>query len=194
MIIINGDNNRVKWSQYSFKVQQLLVEINGNNNIVEINRLRRVGRIKLVVQNSGYLSIGEKTSIEHAYIFCEGSSISIGNDCMILSNVTIRNSDLHGIYCSKSGILKNKLGDILINNHVWIGNNSIIYQNTEIGSNSVVSDGCIVKDILVDEKVVLQGGTAQVVDTGVIWDRRVTENLFADDADFDPFLKDCFDF
>ena len=91
------------------------------------------------------LKIGENTFIGHYTLLMGGdSSIIIGDDCDISSNVTIVSGthklNPEGIRMAGKGIGK----DIVIGNGVWIGASATILPGVTIGDKSVIAAGSIV--------------------------------------------------
>ncbi len=95
----------------------------------------------------GIIQIGNDTVINGANI-CTINNITIGERCLIACGVNIMDYNAH------ISLSYNRLsggGDIpkaiKIGDNVWIGLNAIILKGTEIGSNSIVAAGSVVKGI-----------------------------------------------
>lgn len=88
--------------------------------------------------------VGDNCRINGAYIHAE-SEITIGKNCVIASGVNIIDSNGHevGSYNRTAG--RDTPRPIIIGNNVWIGMNAIILKGSEIGDNSIVAAGTIVK-------------------------------------------------
>ena len=61
---------------------------------------------------------------------------------MIASDVTITDSDWHGIYDRTDYVASPK--EVSIEDNVWIGEKSIILKGTKIGANSIIGAGSVV--------------------------------------------------
>lgn len=116
------------------------------------------------VQNAkiyGNVNIGNFTRINgpNTNIFAEVNKISIGNFCSIARNVDIQEWYHHTDRLSTHPILRNYLsepainemtskGDIIIENDVWIGAQSVILSGTKIGNGAIIGANSVVtKDI-----------------------------------------------
>lgn len=79
-------------------------------------------------------------------IIAEHGEISIGNDCLVGTNVSIINSDFHPISAAKrhGGGQKSKF--VEIGNNVFIGSNVSICKGVHIGDNAVIANGSVVFD------------------------------------------------
>lgn len=90
--------------------------------------------------------------------------ISIGDEVAIGENVTIRDSDNHYLY--RKGYIQSK--PIIIDDHVWIGMDSIVLKGVHIGKGSIVAAGSVVtKDV--PEKCVVAGNPAKIIRTDISW-------------------------
>ena len=88
--------------------------------------------------NSQYFTMNSNSTIVCA------KQISIGNDVMIGRDVVIYDSDFHDIRDKNMNCINPSEG-VIVGDHVWIGTNSIILKNTEIGDNCIISAGSALK-------------------------------------------------
>ena len=96
------------------------------------------------ILDGGYVKIGQDTSmINKAFLCSKGGKIILGKDCMLASDVTIRDNDAHDII-NKSGEITNHPQQVIIGDHVWIGMRAIILKNSEIGSDCIIGAGSVV--------------------------------------------------
>lgn len=65
------------------------------------------------------------------------TSVTIGENCLFAYMTSILTTDYHTIADSKNKIL-NKPQDIIIGNHVWLGNGCIILKGSYIPDNSII--------------------------------------------------------
>lgn len=124
-----------------------------------------------IEDSKGTISVGEGTYFAgKIHIACtEGSNIRIGKDCLFSSDVIIRNGDSHSIFDQSSCERINRAADVIICNHVWIGNRSMINKGSYISSNSVVGNGSIVTKAFTQENVVIAGVPAKIIREKVNW-------------------------
>lgn len=88
--------------------------------------------------------IGEHTHIYGANI-CSSEEIRIGSDCQIACGVMIMDYNAHNTYGFPRGVALDKSSPVHIGDNVWIGVNSIILKGSEIGNNSIIAAGTVVK-------------------------------------------------
>ena len=107
-------------------------------------------------QDEDVVVIGNRvtTTAKNVWISGNGAgskkpAIIIGDDCMFSYDIVLRNSDAHPIYSFKSGCQVNEPeGIILIEPHVWIGEQVNILKSVKVGACSVIALGSLVtKDI-----------------------------------------------
>lgn len=113
-------------------------------------------------QADAEIVIGNYCLISPGVRISAAQSIRIGDNCMFAANVTISDSDWHGIYnrirpfrCTKP---------VVIENNVWLGERVIVTKGVYIGENSVVGAGAVVtKNIPANS--VAAGNPARVIKT-----------------------------
>lgn len=109
------------------------------------------------------LFIGNKTRINGAYIHAQ-KKIHIGENSVIASGVNILDTNGHEVYSHDRTKGRDKPESVIIGDNVWIGLNAIILKGTEIGNNSVVSAGSVVKGGFPSNSLIV-GNPAKVVKT-----------------------------
>ncbi len=90
-------------------------------------------------------------------------SVNIGNAVLCGANVTITDTDWHGIPIEKRSE-SGETAPVLIGDHVWLGLNVVVLKGVTIGRGSVIGAGSIVTKS-VPEGVVAAGQPARVVRT-----------------------------
>lgn len=99
----------------------------------------------------------------------EGTKIEVGRDCLFSANITLRAGDSHSVIDAETGLRLNKSKDIIIGDHVWIGNTVIVTKGSVIGEHSVVATGSVVAGKSYPNNVALGGNPAKVIKEGVSW-------------------------
>lgn len=128
-----------------------------------------------------HLFIGESCSFEGCSIvsFNSNCKISIGKRSMVSFGVTIYNTDSHPIYDSETGLILNKVKDLSIGSHCWIGANATILKNVTLPDNTIVGWGAVVTTSSLKDGenkirnqnsgVILSGNPARIARSGVRW-------------------------
>ncbi len=123
--------------------------------------------------NNSVIKIGDGTTFDKATLYSAYGDIEIGSDCMISYEVFIRNHDSHFIFDSETGNRINYSRNIKIEDHTWIGQNSILLAGFAIGRDSIVGAGSVTSSVFPDN-VIIAGNPARIIRKEAIWDRNMT--------------------
>ena len=148
------------------------IALHGNNNRIIIEG--GVGAKSLTIycaDENCLVHVGEDTMIsgKTELAVMEGTKIVVGRDCLFSANITLRAGDSHSVIDAKTGARINHGKDIIVGDHVWIGNTVIITKGTVIGANSVVATGAVVTGKVFPENSAIGGNPAKVVKEGISW-------------------------
>lgn len=104
----------------------------------------RGGAIEIQPRSSSATIIfGNNVHTNNNLFVCALNIIKIGSDTLIGEHVTILDHEAHGT-SAKNRRSVGEIGDVIIGENVWIGNNVLILKNTEIGENCIVAAGAVV--------------------------------------------------
>lgn len=143
----------------------------GNNNRVTIKdggNFKRYNRIFIQGDNNS-IEIGERVVFDQNVniTVAEGTSVRIGNDCIIANGVKIRTSDQHEIF-GFNGVRINTAKNVIIGSHVWLGNSVVVMKGTTIGDGTVIGiNSMVLKDI--PKNCVAVGTPAKVIKENIKW-------------------------
>jgi acetyltransferase-like isoleucine patch superfamily enzyme len=118
-------------------------------NRVEIQEYARIEVFQINLRDNPSLSIGNNVSINpRVHIGCI-NNISIGDNCLLASNVYITDHshgdpDFQDINTPPSRRPIMSKGPVIIENNVWLGENSVILPNVIIGRNSIIGANAVV--------------------------------------------------
>jgi len=134
------------------------------------SRLR--GGLYQLEDSGSRLEIGDSATIFNPMmIVCEGGLIRLGNDCLIAYGSDIRNSDAHSVIDATTRARLNPAADVILGDHVWIGNQVQILKGVKIGARAVVAARSVVtKDVA--PGTLVAGLPARVMREGIDWDHR----------------------
>ncbi|MDA3895175.1 MAG: acyltransferase [Desulfobacteraceae bacterium] len=172
-IDIRGDNNSIIIEKNSI-LNGTIFFIRGDNHKVHSGPACRMKNGCIWFEDSSCcLSIGSQSSFGDVHIALTepNSCIEIGNDCMFAYDIDLRTGDSHSIIDSISGNRINFAGNIIINDHVWVGAHSVILKGVSLPENSIVATGSIVVKSFKDSGVIIAGNPAKEVRRGVSWTR-----------------------
>jgi acetyltransferase-like isoleucine patch superfamily enzyme len=171
---VKGGSNKIIIEE-GVALKNLKIEVNGNNNLIELKkdvRFYEDGKI-LIEGDNCQVVINDKTTIGSANLFCEESNkkIIIGNDCMLSRNITIQTGDFHSIIDESTKMRINKSSDIIIGNHVWIGNQALILKGAIISDNSIVGISSLVNKNFSEKNIIIAGFPAKILKSNINWKR-----------------------
>ena len=148
-INVYGSNNKVTIEE-GVGLKSLTIYMGGDNNHIYIKRNTQIaGKTELAVM--------------------EGTKIEIGEDSLFSANVTFRAGDSHSVLDAGTGERINPSKDIIVGDHVWIGNTVIVTKGTVIGNHCVVATGSVVTGKMFPDNCAIGGNPAKVVKEGISW-------------------------
>jgi len=112
-----------------------------------INGETRIGRNSFFIATGGVISIGNDVAFNSGVHINSsvGGAIEIGDHCLIGPNVVMRTA---GHNFSDTGLLINTqghlIGNIHIDQNVWIGAGSIILGGVKIGKGAIIGAGAVI--------------------------------------------------
>ena len=145
--------------------EKTLINI-GNNTIFRNN-------IDICCYSGSKLKIGENGMfVSNNIIILQGdSNIKIGAEFLASWNVSIIANDCHAIFDVKTNKkLNSGRREIIIGNHVWVGADSTILYNTDIGDGCIVGTRSLVKSSISNNSMAA-GIPAKVKQRHVAWSR-----------------------
>lgn len=189
--------NQEKEEKYSFiRIPGLCIKIKGNNNVIKIDSsvffesssLRILGdnaRVNISENSAGFshlnLYVSEKSSLHigknfRVGLFCSlyadypGKNLYIGDNCLFSHHVTVRLGDGHRILNSSNDIINNPTQNVVIHNHVWVGEYVTVLKNVAIATDCIVGSHSVVTKSCFQPGCVLVGSPAKVSKQGISWD------------------------
>lgn len=169
-IVVKGYNNKIIFNDKSI-MYNCNFFINGDNNMIIVNDNAHITNGELWIEDdNNTISIGSRTLIcGKTHLACiEGSKIIIGEDCLFSTDVVFRTGDSHSIL-DMDGVRCNPSEDIVIGNHVWFGNKTIITKGVTIKENSIISTGAIVTKKFEIPNVIIGGIPAKIIKRNINW-------------------------
>ncbi len=172
-ILFTGDNNRVSITAKPLTCFGMVIEL-GAACSVEVGAGCGLTNTFVFGARRCHLLIGDGTTL-HArarFIMHEPSSVTLGRDCMVASDVQFMTSDNHSILDAGTGQRINPAADILVGDHVWLGFQTVILKGASIGAGSVVGLRAVVTGA-VPANCLAAGTPARVIRENVRWDRKL---------------------
>lgn len=147
------------------------ITIRGNGNTIEFSEgVSMDGGDILLDGDDNHFIVGKDTKFcgrIHIAII-EGTKVCIGERGLFSSDIAIRTGDSHSVL-NLQGDRINESKDVVIGNHVWVGNHVIITKGVEIADDCVVGTGSVVTSGCEEKNVVLAGVPAKIVKREITW-------------------------
>lgn len=116
---------------------------------------------------SGSTCVEAKFEIEGA-----NRRILVGDDCLLSAGIWMRNYDMHTLIDLETNEIANSAPrDILLEQHVWIGQHSFLLNPSRIGFGSIIGTHSLVLEE-VPNRTLIVGSPARVLRKNVSWDRQ----------------------
>ena len=169
---VRGQRNRIVVADTPRTVN-LRINVRGDDcSIVVGERCVLIGDLQCLASGA-HIEVGALTTMLGIRLLLhEAGRVQVGRDCMVSSDVTVHNSDVHSIVDVATGLRINPPADVRIGDHVWIAQGTLILKGAQIGSDSIVGAHSVVTGT-VPSGCVVGGQPARVLRTGVTWDRRL---------------------
>lgn len=167
---LRGTGNVIKFCGKA-NVTNTTITVYGNNNLIEIgdNVLIRNGSFAIEDDGNNVI-IGKGTRLTGSVHFAciEGTSISLGEDCLFSYEITLRTGDGHSII-DIEGNRTNPSTDIVIGNHVWVGHKATLGKGVYIADDNIVATAAVVTKRFENSNTIIAGIPAKVVKENINW-------------------------
>jgi acetyltransferase-like isoleucine patch superfamily enzyme len=176
------------------RMEGLTVRIRGDDNVVEAAAHARLGRLDVDIRGSGNrILIDGEAFLERASFYIVGdhcsivigrrtyvaggifvaaesnTNISLGDSCMLASDIVIRTGDSHGIFDRTSGGRLNPGADVRIGTKVWLAHRVTVLKGVTIPDGCIVGTGAIVTKSLETPHAAYVGHPARKLRDNVAW-------------------------
>jgi acetyltransferase-like isoleucine patch superfamily enzyme len=173
---IKGSGNKLKFGN-DCTIRNTKIEIYGNNNIISFGEKAKVyeGLEILVRFDNCMIIVGDKSDIGSAKIQLgeKNTKVIIGKDCMLSRDIVISTSDFHSIIDLEKGIRINRAKDVIIGDHVWLGNGTKVNKGASIGKDSIVAARSLVPGKSFGINSLIGGIPSKLIKSNVNWDRKI---------------------
>lgn len=149
------------------------ITIYGDNNVIQINDKCSIYSLEIWIEGvENKIAIGSNTYIagKTHLAAVEGTTISIGDDCMLSSEIHITTTDSHSI-TDLEGRRINPSKDIAIGKHCWIGKRVMCLKGTEIAENCVVGAASLLAGKYCTPNCAWGGNPAKLLKQDINWCR-----------------------
>ena len=155
--------SKVKMSLPALVPASCELDVRKGGSLIIGKRIHALPNGRIAVRNGGKVTIGDNFYMNSGCIITAHESVIIGNDVEFGPYVCVYDQD-HD-FRAEGGLKskKFKTAPVVIGNNVWIGANTIILRGTEIGDNSVIGAGSVIKGKYPAGSVVVQKRNEEVL-------------------------------
>lgn len=150
------------------------ITFNGDNALVYLSKNRHQYKLSVSMNRDTTLYIGKDNYFNGMLnlILSERKHIVIGDDGLFSFGIWLRTADPHLIYSCETHERINPSKNILIGDHVWIGQGSLVLKGSTISSGSIIGANSTVSGKLIPSNQSWAGAPA----------KKIAENIFFDGA------------
>ncbi len=163
-MIFIGRRSRLSGSIRMEGDRNIVVSAGNDQNAVSVNVMMRYHEAGV------FLGSGGSCPPVGLWVEGPGRSIIIGSDFMLSWGVWIRTADSHALVDLATGTVINESKSVLIEQHVWLGQDVIVMPGVKIGTGSVAGARSIVTSEIPPCSVAV-GAPARVRRSGTSWTR-----------------------
>lgn len=179
------DNNKIIVNSEKSVLKNSHIVFNGSNNILVVDDGVEIvnSTIKINGDNSVCYIRPQKTPLYADFTVNGGCCVFIGKN-------TYTNGKLY--------LIASERQNILIGDHVWVGQNALILKGTHIGSGSIIGAASVVSHKTVGSNCAAVGNPTKVIKSGVFftkdcvhnWSKEKTDNSQVNNTDKWTYKKD----
>lgn len=169
-ININGKNN-ILVCEDNVNLWNSRIDFNGDNSILYLSSNNFDYATNISINGNNICFIGKNNFFNgiSTIVLSESKNIIIGEDCLFSYGISIRVSDGHLIYNTKTKERTNHSKSIYIGDHVWIGQGSMILKGTRIGSGSIIGANSTLSNKIVPSNTTFAGSPARLTKECTFW-------------------------
>lgn len=159
------------------------IRFSGNNSLVILRKSRYYYKLDLTVYSNSVFFSGVDNYYNGALhaICSEGKYIILGDDCLFSFGIWIRTADPHLIYDAKTKKRINFSKDVLVGDHVWVGQDAMLLKGTMAGSGSIIGAKAVTSGCLFSNSS-WGGVPARCIGEDLFWDRPSVHNYTEKDT------------
>ena len=150
------------------------VRFQGDNSLVALSSNKHTYCLNLTLYNNCSFVMGSDNYLNGTLnvIVSEERHVLIGSGGLYSFGIWIRTADPHLVYDSTTLQRINPSKDVLIGDHVWLGQSSFILKGTTIGSGSIVGAMGVVAGKTIPSNTSWAGNPAKQIASDIFWDGR----------------------
>ena len=163
------------------KIVDSRIAFKGDNSIVVIRKTRsdKINlRVDIFTDSFLLIDSGLHATGTITISVAEHANLVIGKGCLFSRGCWVRNSDAHLIYDVETNKRLNLGRDMIIGDHVWVGQDVSIVKSPFVGSGAIIGMGSLVRS-RVRSNAIYAGNPCSLQKEGVFWDKTPVQGFDA---------------
>lgn len=147
------------------------IQFGGDNALIYLSSGKNSVHVNLVAYTETviYLGRGNYYNGRFSASAAERQNIIVGNNGLFSWGIFLRTADTHLIYDVETKNRVNPSASVLIGDHVWIGQNSLVLKGSQIGSGAIIGANTVSAGKINPSNSVMAGNPGRVVKHGVFF-------------------------
>lgn len=148
-----------------------IIDFKGNDSVVYLSKNRYTYKLDLIMWGGSTCYIGKNNYFNRrlAAVISERRSFIVGDDCLFSREVWVRTADPHLMYDIETSRRLNPSKDVLVGDHVWIGQRTMLLKGSRMGSGSVLAAGAIASGKAYSSNAVYGGIPAKKISSDIFF-------------------------
>ena len=169
-INFNGKNN-ILVCEEDVHLWNSRIDFNLDNSVLYLSSNIHDYSVNIALHKNNVCFIGKNNFFNGrtTFVLSEAKNIILGDDCFISYNVVFRTSDGHCIYSDLSKKRINYARSIYVGDHVWFGQNAMIFKGSKIGSGSIIGANSVVSNKSIPSNVTYAGSPVRLIHEDTFW-------------------------
>ena len=190
-IRFKGKNN-ILYCEEGITIKDSYINFEGNNSLIFLSKNRHIYYFQITIYHNSVCYFGKNNYSNKKFhiIISEEKNVFIGDECLFAIDCWIRTADPHIIYnFDKKRINHSK--SVYIGDHVWCGQNVLIFKGSKIGSGCIIGGGSVVPAKKLFSNSIYAGNPVKLIKSDVFHSKK-SVNFFEEDdsAKYDEFIDD----
>lgn len=176
------------------KLKNSHIKFKGNNALVVLNASKHPLRIDVTAWSNSVFYLGRDSFFSPVGVLyaiaSDERSIIIGDDTLFSFNIWMRTSDPHLVYSVDTMKRINASKDVLVGDHVWVGQEVLLLKGTTIGSGSIIGGASVCAGKVIPSNCSWAGNPAKQISKNVFFSKKSVYRFSEGDEErFSTFHK-----
>lgn len=198
-INFNGKNN-VLVCEEGVHLWNSRIDFNLDNSVLYLSSNIHDYSVNISLHKNNVCFIGKNNFFNGRtnFVLSEAKNVILGDDCFISYNVVFRTSDGHCIYNDLTKERMNHAKSIYVGDHVWFGQNAMVFKGSRISSGSIIGANSVVSNKTIPSNATYGGAPLRMIHENTFWtphsshdwDEEVIEKMAKSESDLFSYAPD----